>query len=210
VVAQGGSAPTTCADGALSPGETDVDCGGDCAAFKACDVGESCVVGADCVTHMCSGTTCASPSVKVQLGSCIEQDCSPSDSTIRVYVKLMNLGTAAVALTGTELRYYFTDETGAATTVDCYYGSVALATVTRSVVAYGTPTATADSVVVYAFAEGTLAPGAFAEVRCGVHSAAWGALDETNDYSYSASTSYEDSDRVTAWEGGALLWGTEP
>ena len=63
VDAPAADAPASCTDQQLSPGETDVDCGGVC---PPCAVGDTCVGHLDCVTGVCKTTTC------VQLGSCKE------------------------------------------------------------------------------------------------------------------------------------------
>jgi hypothetical protein len=56
-------ASPACLDGELSPGETDVDCGGMCP--RACDAGDDCAVHADCASRVCDamgtcvlGTSC--------------------------------------------------------------------------------------------------------------------------------------------------------
>ncbi len=50
------TAPSHCANGALDPGETDVDCGAECA---ACVAGQACAVEADCVSLDCQAQRCA-------------------------------------------------------------------------------------------------------------------------------------------------------
>lgn len=45
--------PTTCSNGTLDPGETDLDCGGPC---KPCEPGQRCGVDTDCATHTCTAT----------------------------------------------------------------------------------------------------------------------------------------------------------
>ena len=50
----GSSGVPTCTDGAKNGGETDVDCGGTCAA--RCAVGKACAVSADCTSGTCGAT----------------------------------------------------------------------------------------------------------------------------------------------------------
>ncbi|MEP7126122.1 MAG: hypothetical protein ABJE95_34635, partial [Byssovorax sp.] len=58
VCGKGGTcAAAACDDGALNGGETDLDCGGDCA---KCGPGRHCKVGGDCKSASCSGETCES------------------------------------------------------------------------------------------------------------------------------------------------------
>lgn len=55
-----GDIPATpsCQDGMLSPGESDVDCGGDCA---PCATGSSCNDPADCIDEICRNQVCEIP-----------------------------------------------------------------------------------------------------------------------------------------------------
>jgi hypothetical protein len=50
--------PKTCADNDPNPGETDIDCGGDC---MPCNLGKACMVGADCKSRVCTGNKCVLP-----------------------------------------------------------------------------------------------------------------------------------------------------
>jgi hypothetical protein len=47
---------TTCPNGVLDGDETDVDCGGSCAAD--CEQGQACAANADCVSRNCEGGVC--------------------------------------------------------------------------------------------------------------------------------------------------------
>jgi hypothetical protein len=49
----------TCLDGVRTPGESDVDCGGPCA---ACEENAGCFTAADCTSGVCIGGACAAPS----------------------------------------------------------------------------------------------------------------------------------------------------
>ena len=58
----------TCSDGQQNGAETDVDCGGGCI---PCDVGEACLVAADCKTALCDAGVCQAPECTG------DGDCSP-------------------------------------------------------------------------------------------------------------------------------------
>ena len=58
----------TCNDGQQNGAETDVDCGGGC---LACDVGQACLVAADCKTGLCDAGVCQTPECTG------DGDCSP-------------------------------------------------------------------------------------------------------------------------------------
>ena len=55
----GACTSSACANGAQDPGETDVDCGGDC---PPCGEGEGCLDAEDCTTGLCAAGECTSPS----------------------------------------------------------------------------------------------------------------------------------------------------
>ena len=52
-------ATPTCMDTFTNGDETDVDCGGSCAA--TCDTGEGCISPLDCTSQVCTGNTCQAP-----------------------------------------------------------------------------------------------------------------------------------------------------
>jgi hypothetical protein len=66
-------APPSCIDGVKNGSETDIDCGGACA---ACADGQPCRVALDCTSRVCRGT-CSAPSCTDALrnGSETDVDC---------------------------------------------------------------------------------------------------------------------------------------
>ena len=48
----------SCFDGWTNQDETDVDCGGICAGFKKCELGDACEVGSDCTSDFCLDGEC--------------------------------------------------------------------------------------------------------------------------------------------------------
>jgi hypothetical protein len=108
------------------------------------------------------------------------------------------------------IRYWFTKEAGASTfTSPCYYATVGCGNATTSVVAV-TPRTGADSYLLVSFASSTLAAGDSSQVQLGLHKDDWSVFNEVDDYSYGTGTSYTDSTKVTVYQGGTLIWGTEP
>ncbi|MBW2524856.1 MAG: hypothetical protein JRI23_11800 [Deltaproteobacteria bacterium] len=89
-----GGGASTCADGELSPGESDVDCGGPC---PACTAGSQCSSGSDCAGGFCTDGvccdeacdgTCEACNIDGSVGSCQPvpagndpgQECAQGDS----------------------------------------------------------------------------------------------------------------------------------
>ena len=79
--------PASCTDGELSPGETDVDCGGE--ACGPCLAGESCTRGDDCSSALCFDGTCAPSTCRDGILSGTETDvdcgggCGPCSALLR-------------------------------------------------------------------------------------------------------------------------------
>lgn len=68
----------TCNDVAKNGTETDIDCGGICAA--ACQLTKGCNTSNDCATATCTGTTCQNPQ------NCVQQsDCSSGQNCVADY-----------------------------------------------------------------------------------------------------------------------------
>lgn len=67
----------SCTDGVKNGGETDVDCGGDCA---PCDVDAVCAEPSDCASGVCTGNICAAPACNdgVRNGDETDVDCGGS------------------------------------------------------------------------------------------------------------------------------------
>lgn len=62
-----------CSNGALDPGETDVDCGGSC---PRCSTGKTCATNADCTSKVCdNGNKCAAP-------TCVDNVKNQSESDV--------------------------------------------------------------------------------------------------------------------------------
>lgn len=74
---KGSCAAATCSDGVRNGEETDVDCGGACA---ACSSGSSCVVGRDCDSYLCAAGSCtiATCTDAVKNGHETDVDCGGS------------------------------------------------------------------------------------------------------------------------------------
>jgi hypothetical protein len=67
--------PTTCQNGTLDPGESDVDCGGDC---PPCANGFDCNGADDCVSGFCQGGTCAACSTHANCSGVANSWCDPN------------------------------------------------------------------------------------------------------------------------------------
>jgi len=109
------------------------------------------------------------------------------------------------------VRYWFTKEAGSSTFASpCYYANVGCGNVTTSVVAVSPARTGADEYLLVSFQSSTLAAGASSEVQLGLNKVPYSNFNEVDDYSYGTGTSYTDSTKVTVYQNGTLIWGTEP
>ena len=83
-------------------------------------------------------------------------------------------------------------------------------------VALSSPTSRANTYLEISFkagANGSLAPGQdTGEIQTRVHHSNWSSFNTTKSYSFISDPSfvYKDTQTVTLYQSGTLVWGTEP
>lgn len=166
------------------------------------------------VSAVQSGVAQAAQSgVKVQDRS---HDTDSPDNTLYALYQDINTGTASVPLSSLTMRYWFTNETPSDPLVfACDWAQVNCANVTSKFVVLPTPVAQANTYVEIGFtsAAGMLAPGqSTGEIQTRVHHANWSNFITTDSYSFISDPSfvYKDTQTVTVYLNGTLIWGTEP
>jgi hypothetical protein len=184
----------------------------------ACGTGvcrTSCTTNADCNSpNVCLGSTCApNPNLKVQYRVA---DSNANDNAIKPHFKVLNTGSTAVALSSLTIRYWYTldapidSELSQCDFAERGCSNIMLSNVTLSP---ARPTATHYFQVAFAPTAGNLAAtdGNTGEIQVWFHKSAWSNYMEANDPSYDATkTTFADWNRVTLYQNGTLVWGTEP
>jgi Cellulose binding domain len=138
------------------------------------------------------------------------------DNTLYALYQTINTGTTTVPLSSVTMRYWFTNEAPADPLVfECDWAQVNCANITSKLVVLPTPVAGATSYVEIGFtaAAGSLAPGqSTGEIQTRLHHANWSLFNTTESYSFISDESfvYADTQTVTEYVDGALVWGTEP
>ncbi|PQP85290.1 exoglucanase [Paenibacillus sp. PCH8] len=132
-------------------------------------------------------------------------DTNATDSQIKPYFNIKNVGNTAVNLSDLKLRYYFSKEGTAAMDSAIDYAQIGGANIQRTFTA---------SYVELSFTTGAgsiQAGGQSGDIQLRMYKADWSNFDESNDYSYDPTkTSYQDWNKVTLYKGGNLVWGMEP
>jgi Cellulose binding domain len=149
--------------------------------------------------------------VKVQDRS---HDNENPDATLYALYQLVNTGATAVPLTSVTMRYWFTNDAPADPLVfECDWAQLDCANVTAKFVTLATPVSGANTYVEIGFKAGSLAPGRNSgEIQTRIHHVRWSNFNTTASYSFIADPSfvYKDTQTVTLYQAGALIWGTEP
>jgi hypothetical protein len=199
----GGSSGSSGSSGATTSGSSSLDSssGGDDATTTG-DAPSDAVV----VQDVLSCPTCAIE-LKYETNT-------PAASTqdIRPWIDLYNHGSIAQNLTELTVRYYFTADGSASQMYACDYATITCTLIQSKFVTMATPKPTADHYLEISFMGGSIPPGSHTDViQNRFHDSSFAPMMQTNDYSFDGTkTTFTDSDHMTVFRNGTLVWGTEP
>lgn len=138
------------------------------------------------------------------------------DNQLYAHYQIINTGTTSVPLSSLTMRYWFTNEAPTDPLVfACDYALVNCGNMTTTFVALPTPVTMADTYLQIGFtaAAGSIAPGqSSGEIQTRIHHVNWSNFDTTDSYSFISDESfvYKDTQTVTLYLNGVLIWGVEP
>jgi hypothetical protein len=138
------------------------------------------------------------------------------DNTLYALYQILNSGPDAVPLSSVTMRYWFTNENTADPLVfACDWAQLNCANTTAKFVTLSTPRTMANTYLEIGFtaAAGSVATGQnTGEIQTRVHHANWSNFNTTETYSFISDPSfvYKDTQTVTLYVNGTLVWGTEP
>jgi cellulose 1,4-beta-cellobiosidase len=138
------------------------------------------------------------------------------DNQLYAHFQIFNTGTTAVPLSSLTMRYWFTNEAPTDSLVfECDYALVTCGNITTNFVALPSPVTMADTYLQVGFtaAAGSIAPGqSSGEIQVRIHHVNWSNFITTDSYSFISDPSfvYKDTQTVTLYLNGVLVWGTEP
>ena len=163
--------------------------------------------------HNAFVSAASSSGLKVQDRS---HDNDNPDNQLYAHYQIINTGTSTVPLSSLTMRYWFTNETPAdPLAFACDYALVGCNNITARFVVLSTPVNKANTVLEITFnaAAGSLAPGqSSGEIQTRIHHAAYSNFNTTETYSFISDPSfiYKDTQTVTLYQNGSLVWGVEP
>jgi len=137
---------------------------------------------------------------------------NPTDNTISPHFNIKNNGTSAVSLSTLKIRYYFTKDGSQALNAFIDWAQVGNSNV---VTTFGSATGTgADTYLEISFTAGAgsiPAGGQSGDIQARIAKADWSNFNETGDYSFDPTkTAYANWSKVTLYQNGTLVWGTQP
>ena len=138
------------------------------------------------------------------------------DNTLYALYRLVNGSTSAVPLTSVTMRYWFTNQTPAdPLEFDCDWAQVSCSNVTGKFVVLNPARQKANTYLEIGFkaGAGSVAVGQNSgEVQTRLHHVNWSLFNTTLSYSFISDESfvYKDTQTVTVYQNGVLVWGTEP
>jgi Cellulose binding domain len=178
----------------------------------------ACTTNADCLSpYVCTGTTCG-PALTVT----VKTKTAASTQFIYFDIQLTNGGTMPITLSQITMDYWYTwdvaTDAGAPPTelASCTYslgvGGGSCTDVTESFTTLSPVRTNADHMFQLGFeaGAGTLAAGATAEIGPGINKSNFSTFTQTNDYSYNSSTTFTTNAKVTVYQNGTIIYGTEP
>ncbi len=153
------------------------------------------------------------PVLKVQDRS---HDNDNPDNQLYAHFQIINNGTTPVPLSSLTMRYWFTDEAPADPLVfACDYALVTCSDITAKFVVLPAPVTGANTYLEIGFtaAAGSIAPGqSSGEIQTRIHHVNWSNFNTSESYSFISDPSfvYKDTQTVTLYLNGSLVWGIEP
>jgi len=139
-------------------------------------------------------------------------DTNATDNQMKPHFRIVNGGGASVPLSSLTLRYYFTAEGNPSQIFECDYATVGCGNLMGK---FATTTGVmADHYMEIGFtaaAGSVMAGGNSGEIQARLHNQDYSNVNEANDYSFDPTKpAFVDWTKVTLFQGGALVWGTEP
>lgn len=137
-------------------------------------------------------------------------DGSMNSNQIRPQLQIKNNGNTTVDLKDVTARYWYKAK-NKGQNFDCDYAQIGCGNVTHKFVTLHKPKQGADTYLELGFKNGTLAPGASTgNIQLRLHNDDWSNYAQSGDYSFFKSNTFKTTKKITLYDQGKLIWGTEP
>ena len=163
--------------------------------------------------HSGSAAAAGTSGLKVQDRS---HDNDNPDAQLYAHYQILNTGTTAAPLSSLTMRYWFTNEAPSDPLVfACDYAQVNCSNISSRFVVLNPAVTKANTVLEISFGAGAgsiAAGGSTGEIQTRIHHAAYSNFNTTLTYSFISDPSfvYKDTQTVTLYQNGVLIWGVEP
>ncbi|MEC1546777.1 cellulase family glycosylhydrolase [Bacillus rugosus] len=137
-------------------------------------------------------------------------DGSVNGNQIRPQLHIKNNGNTTVGLKDVTVRYWYKAK-NKHQNFDCDYAQIGCGNVTNKFVTLHKPKQGADTYLELGFKNGTLSPGASTgDIQLRLHKDDWSNYAQSGDYSFFQSNTFKTTKKITIYNHGKLIWGTEP
>lgn len=137
-------------------------------------------------------------------------DGSVNGNQIRPQLHVKNNGNTKVNLKNITVRYWYNAK-NKRQNLDCDYAQIGCGNVTHKFVTLHKPKQGADAYLELGFKNGTLSPGeSTGEIQLRLHNDDWSNYAQGGDYSFFQSNTFKTTKKITLYNHGKLIWGTEP
>ena len=138
------------------------------------------------------------------------------DNTLYALYQVVNGTASAVPLSSLTMRYWFTNESPSdPLEFDCDWAQVNCSNITARFVVLSPARSEANTYLEISFkasAGSVAAAQNSGEIQTRIHHVNWSNFNTTETYSFISDPSfvYKDTQTVTLYQNGSLIWGTEP
>jgi hypothetical protein len=156
------------------------------------------------------------PSLDLRVQHAVQLPYLPLDNTLKPRIKIINESPSDIPLDQVTVRYWYTNENITQEQFNCDFSTPNVCAATSAVFTVVNPAVkNANRYMELRFMNSSvtlLASGGSVEIHTRAQATVAGDYDETNDYSYDATTTdtFQDSTVITAYVMGELAWGFEP
>jgi len=150
------------------------------------------------------------PDIDLQLQYQTGEDDLVNDQVIKPYFVMNNSG-SSLDLDDISFRYWFTADDDVEHITSCDYAMVGCDKITAVTYLNDTPDSSHYLEVSFEDTAGTLfGDSETGELQLRLNQSDWSSYDEADDYSYTTANTFTNSEQITAYYQGELIWGQEP